>query len=76
MAYVKAGGTIYNAPEPNAFGRALLKRFVASSELPPGTVADFDTVKNLLRIDKEFYDNADERTKAKLWRTKANIVVN
>lgn len=55
--------------------RALLKRFVPSEQLPPGCVADFDVAKQLLRIDKEFYEHASPEVQRKLWRTQHNIVI-
>lgn len=54
---------------------SLLKRFVPADQLPPGCVADYDGTKMLLRIDKEFYENASPDVQRRLWRTQHNIII-
>jgi hypothetical protein len=53
----------------------LIKRFVEPGALPPGVLTDFDAVKNILRIDKQFYDHATSREQTMLWRAKGTIVL-
>lgn len=47
----------------------LIKRFVDRGDLPPGQVSDFDPVKNILRISRQFYDNCRPALQRELWRT-------
>ena len=55
---------------------ALIKRFVASADMPPGVIADFDAAKSILRIDRDFYDNnASEAERRQIWRTTQTIVI-
>lgn len=52
-----------------------LKRFVDPGVLPSGVVAEFDKNKNLLRIDKAFYDAAPDKIQRQLWRCETTLAL-
>jgi hypothetical protein len=55
------------------FKPARIVRFVAASELYPGTICDFDKTKNILRINREIYNSLTERQKTKVFRSNETI---
>ena len=51
----------------------LIKRFVPANELQPGVLALMDRKRNILFINRDFYNRANDRERRELWRCKTSV---